>query len=113
VLGHAGDTAPPHGGAILRHFGDGRGVDVHGWSFTDGGNMGVENSVHSDCKGVCYSLWIENGPGEAAPRSPEETALRTPATEPAHASSGGSTPDKELAAAAAAAAVTSEALVEM
>merc|ERR1712146_580895 len=34
---------------------DGRGVDVHGWKVDgDGGNMGVENSVHSDCKGICY-----------------------------------------------------------
>lgn len=44
-----------HGGKVLRHWLDGRGVDVHGWKVDgDGGNMGVENSVHSDCKGICY-----------------------------------------------------------
>lgn len=45
-----------HGGKVLRHYMDGRGVDVHGWRFTDGGNMGVENSVHADCKGISYVL---------------------------------------------------------
>merc|ERR1712100_819530 len=30
-------------------------MGVHGWKVDgDGGNMGVENSVHSDCKGICY-----------------------------------------------------------
>merc|ERR1719409_1578870 len=37
-----------HGGQVLRHYLDGRGVDVHGWQFRDGGNMGVENSIHGD-----------------------------------------------------------------
>merc|ERR1711907_526300 len=45
-----------HGGKVLRHFMDGRGVDIHGWEFTDGGNVGVENSVHSTCDGVSYVL---------------------------------------------------------
>merc|ERR1711988_28699 len=46
-----------HGGKVLRHWMDGRGVDVHGWKIEeDGGNMGVENSVHGDCKGISYVL---------------------------------------------------------
>merc|ERR1711959_551331 len=45
-----------HGGKVLRHYMDGRGVDVHGWDFKDGGNMGVENSVHDECDGVAYVL---------------------------------------------------------
>jgi len=50
-----------HGGKVLRHYMDGRGVDVHGWRFTDGGNMGVENSVHADCKGLSYVLRLCDG----------------------------------------------------
>ncbi len=41
---------------MLRHYRDGRGVDVHSWSFKNGGNMGVENSVRENCKGVSYIL---------------------------------------------------------
>jgi len=44
-----------YGGKILRHYLDGRGVDVHGWNVENHGNdIGVENSVHGDCKGLCY-----------------------------------------------------------
>ena len=77
VLGHANDSCH-FGGEILRHFRDGRCVDVHGWKFVEGGNvcirglmrrfthvfthtqMGVENSAHSVCKGISYVLWREN-----------------------------------------------------
>jgi len=45
-----------HGGKVLRHFKDGRAVDVHGWNLKDGNNMGCENSIHSDCKGISYIL---------------------------------------------------------
>lgn len=46
-----------HGGKVLRHWMDGRGLDIHGWQVTkDGGNVGVENSVHADCKGISYVL---------------------------------------------------------
>lgn len=46
-----------HGGKVLRHWMDGRGLDVHGWQVEkDGGNVGVENSVHGDCKGISYAL---------------------------------------------------------
>merc|ERR1711918_28655 len=45
-----------HGGKVLRHWMDGRGLDVHGWQVEkDGGNVGVENSVHGDCKGISYA----------------------------------------------------------
>merc|ERR1711988_1486864 len=47
-----------HGGKVLRHFLDGRGVDVHGWSFKHGGNVGVENSVHHTCDGISYVLTL-------------------------------------------------------
>jgi len=47
-----------HGGKVLRHFKDGRGVDVHGWNMSDGNNVGCENSVHSDCRGVSYVFRI-------------------------------------------------------
>jgi hypothetical protein len=57
-----------HGGKVLRHYKDGRGVDVHGWRFSDGGSMGVENSVHTDCKGVSYIL---------QPAAAEAAALET------------------------------------
>eukprot|EP00929_Paragymnodinium_shiwhaense_P034220 TRINITY_DN18653_c0_g1_i1.p1 TRINITY_DN18653_c0_g1~~TRINITY_DN18653_c0_g1_i1.p1 ORF type:complete len:847 (+),score=134.76 TRINITY_DN18653_c0_g1_i1:79-2619(+) len=44
-----------NGGKVLRHYGDGRGVDVHGWQVnTDGGNVGCESSVHADCIGITY-----------------------------------------------------------
>eukprot|EP00927_Polykrikos_kofoidii_P066800 TRINITY_DN62361_c0_g1_i1.p1 TRINITY_DN62361_c0_g1~~TRINITY_DN62361_c0_g1_i1.p1 ORF type:complete len:861 (-),score=115.43 TRINITY_DN62361_c0_g1_i1:180-2690(-) len=44
-----------HGGKVLRHYKDGRSVDVHGWQVdNDGNNVGCENSVHSDCKGASY-----------------------------------------------------------
>lgn len=43
-----------HGGKVLRHFKDCRGVDVHGWRMQDGNNMGCENSTHSDCRGVSF-----------------------------------------------------------
>ena len=49
-----------HGGFLLRHFRDGRGVDVHGWKTdNDGNNVGVENSVHGDCKGIVWVLSVE------------------------------------------------------
>jgi len=47
-----------HGGKVLRHYLDGRAVDVHGWNFKHGGNMGLENSVHGDCDGVSYVLLV-------------------------------------------------------
>merc|ERR1711988_1355296 len=50
-----------HGGKVLRHWMDGRGVDVHGWAVEkDGGNMGVENSVHGECKGISYVLRLSD-----------------------------------------------------
>eukprot|EP01063_Lacrimia_lanifica_P019616 TRINITY_DN2705_c0_g2_i1.p1 TRINITY_DN2705_c0_g2~~TRINITY_DN2705_c0_g2_i1.p1 ORF type:complete len:762 (+),score=166.38 TRINITY_DN2705_c0_g2_i1:50-2335(+) len=49
-----------YGGTVLRHLADGRGVDVHGWTFKDGGQVGVENSVHDDCKGVSY-VFVPDG----------------------------------------------------
>ena len=48
------------GGQVLRHYKDGRAVDVHGWQFSDGGNMGCENSVHADCKGCSYILHVHD-----------------------------------------------------
>jgi len=54
VLGHAND--PKDTPDILRHYGDGRAVDVHGWHFSDGGNMGTEHSAHSECRGVQYEI---------------------------------------------------------
>jgi len=50
-----------HGGKVLRHFKDGRGVDVHGWQFHDGGNVGCENSLHADCKGICWVFTVVDG----------------------------------------------------
>jgi len=61
-----------HGGLVLRHYLDGRGVDVHGWQFKDGGNMGVENSVHGDCKGISYTLRLCE---EVNLEKPEEMAM--------------------------------------
>ena len=43
---------------VLRHFKDGRAVDVHGWNMSDGNNMGCENSVHGDCRGVSYVFTV-------------------------------------------------------
>ena len=43
-----------HGGRVLRHFKDGRAVDVHGWEFNHGGNMGCENSAHATADGISY-----------------------------------------------------------
>ena len=43
---------------VLRHFKDGRAVDVHGWNMSDGNNMGCENSCHSDCRGVSYVFTV-------------------------------------------------------
>jgi hypothetical protein len=50
-----------HGGKVLRHFKDGRGVDVHHWQFKEGGNVGCENSVHGDCKGLTYVFTVVDG----------------------------------------------------
>jgi hypothetical protein len=47
-----------HNGKVLRHFKDGRAVDVHGWNMSDGNNMGCENSCHSDCRGVSYVFTV-------------------------------------------------------
>jgi len=49
----AGCSAP-QGGKILRHFADGRAVDVHGWDFKPEQNMGCENSTHGNCRGVTF-----------------------------------------------------------
>merc|ERR1712054_27562 len=50
-----------HGGKVLRHWMDGRGVDVHDWAVEkDGANMGVENSVHGECKGISYVLRLSD-----------------------------------------------------
>jgi hypothetical protein len=50
-----------HGGKVLRHFKDGRGVDVHGWQFQDGQNVGCENSLHADCKGISWVFTVVDG----------------------------------------------------
>jgi len=57
VLGHAMDPADMP--SILRHYGDGRCVDVHGWHFSDGGNMGTEHSAHAECSGTRYKICCE------------------------------------------------------
>lgn len=57
VLGHAMD--PEQMPTILRHYGDGRCVDVHGWQFSDGGNMGTEHSAHAECTGTRYTIHCE------------------------------------------------------
>jgi hypothetical protein len=50
-----------HGGQVLRHYMDGRGVDVHGWQVSnDGNNIGCENSVHADCRGCSYVFTLQN-----------------------------------------------------
>ena len=43
-------------GKCLRHFKDGRVVDVHGWSFKHEGKMGCENSCHGVNKGTSWVL---------------------------------------------------------
>ena len=43
-------------GKCLRHFKDGRVVDVHDWRFKDGGKMGCENSCHAENKGTSWIL---------------------------------------------------------
>ena len=50
----------PTASVMLRHYGDGRGVDVHGWSFRDGGNMGTEHSAHASCHGLRYVICCES-----------------------------------------------------
>ena len=45
---------------MLRHYKDGRGVDIHGWQVDDGENVGCENSVCHECKGISYILEGEN-----------------------------------------------------
>jgi hypothetical protein len=52
-----------HGGKVLRHYKDGRAVDVHGWEVAnDGNNVGCENSVHADCKGCSYIFDVISEP---------------------------------------------------
>lgn len=56
-----------HGGKVLRHWMDGRGLDIHGWQVTkDGCSVGVENSVHADCKGISYVLRLCDDEAEVA-----------------------------------------------
>lgn len=43
-----------HGGKVLRHYKDGRGVEVHGWPCRHGQTMGCEHAVHGECKGSTY-----------------------------------------------------------
>ena len=43
-------------GKCLRHFKDGRVVDVHGWQFKQEGNMGCGNSCHNENKGTSWIL---------------------------------------------------------
>lgn len=43
---------------VLRHFKDGRVVDVHNWQFGDGGNVGCENAAHSYCLGCSFSFCV-------------------------------------------------------
>jgi hypothetical protein len=47
-----------HGGKVMRHFKDGRGVDIHGWNLAANNNVGCENSVHTDCRGVSYVFTV-------------------------------------------------------
>lgn len=56
-----------HGGKVLRHFKDGRGVDIHGWNLSPDNNVGCENSVHADCRGISYVFTVV--PKTPAPRS--------------------------------------------
>jgi len=48
------DDLTESAGKCLRHFKDGRVVDVHGWHFSHGGGMGCENSCHGDNKGTSW-----------------------------------------------------------
>jgi len=65
-----------HGGKVLRHWMDGRGVDVHGWQIEkDGGNMGVENSVHGDCKGISYVLSLCDEPDTQVNETEQQQTL--------------------------------------
>lgn len=49
----------PHGGHLLRHYKDGRSVDVHMWRITnDGNNMGVEESAQNECTGISYKFEV-------------------------------------------------------
>lgn len=43
-----------HGGKVLRHYRDGRGVEIHGWDLKSGANMGLENAVNATCDGCSY-----------------------------------------------------------
>ena len=44
-----------YGGKVLRHFKDGRAVDVHDWQVTNNGNnVGCENSAHGENKGTSF-----------------------------------------------------------
>jgi len=45
---------------VLRHYKDGRGVAIHGGEVDDGENVGCENAVHHECKGISYILEGEN-----------------------------------------------------
>ena len=56
TLHYSLDGQPVTDGRVLRHRLDGRAVDIHGWRFFDGAKMGVENSAHSDLKGVSYKF---------------------------------------------------------
>ena len=47
---------PLNGRNVLHHARDGRPVDVHGWNFQDGNNVGCENAAHSEAWGSCYIL---------------------------------------------------------
>ena len=54
-----------HGGKVLRHFKDGRAVDIHGWNLKPDNNVGCENSAHSDCRGCSYVFTVVH-PGSTA-----------------------------------------------
>jgi hypothetical protein len=43
-----------HRGKVLRHYKDGRGVEVHGWPCRHGQSMGCEHAIHEECKGSTY-----------------------------------------------------------
>ena len=45
---------------MLRHYKDGRDVNIHQRKVDDGENVGCENAVHSACKGGSYILEGEN-----------------------------------------------------
>ena len=56
------DCGTPAGGKIMRHYTDGRVVDVRHWKFADGANIGCENSTIfvlttdglDNCRGISY-----------------------------------------------------------